>query len=78
MLYNVFCGGVILNGFFMATDYTTSPITSKGQILFGVGCGALTAAILFLAWSVFISRHYGGSSSSDDDFEDFDSDMPFN
>lgn len=35
-------GGVVLGAFFMATDYVTSPTTSRGQILYGVGCGALT------------------------------------
>lgn len=47
MLYNVFCGGVILNGFFMATDYVTSPITARGQIVFGIGCGAITMLIRY-------------------------------
>ncbi|CAN6569937.1 unnamed protein product [Malus baccata var. baccata] len=52
-------------------DRTKDILSVVVSLLFGVGCGALTAAILFLAWSVFISRHDGGSSSSDDDFEDF-------
>ncbi len=34
-------GGLLLGAFFMATDYTTSPITPKGQIIFGVICGVL-------------------------------------
>lgn len=38
-------GGLILGAFFMATDYVTSPITSKGKILFGVCLGILTALI---------------------------------
>ena len=29
----------------MATDYTTTPVTTKGRILFGIGCGAITALI---------------------------------
>jgi electron transport complex protein RnfD len=29
----------------MATDYVTSPLTYKGQIIFGIGCGLLTAII---------------------------------
>ncbi len=35
-------GGLMLGAFFMATDYVTSPITPKGQILFGICCGLLT------------------------------------
>ena len=35
-------GGLMLGAFFMATDYVTSPITPKGQIVFGVCCGLLT------------------------------------
>lgn len=35
-------GGLMLGAFFMATDYATSPITPKGQILFGICCGVLT------------------------------------
>lgn len=42
MLYGLFGGGAMLGAIFMATDYTTSPATPKGQILYGMGCGALT------------------------------------
>lgn len=42
MLYSLFSGGVMLGAIFMATDYATSPVTAKGQILYGIGCGALT------------------------------------
>lgn len=35
-------GGLMLGAFFMATDYVTSPITPKGQIVFGICCGVLT------------------------------------
>lgn len=42
---HVFCGGVILGACFMATDYVTSPITAKGKIIFGCGCGLLTMLI---------------------------------
>ena len=35
-------GGLMLGAFFMATDYVTSPITPKGQIIFGISCGLLT------------------------------------
>jgi len=40
-----FGGGLMLGAFFMATDMVTSPITSKGQVIFAVGCGVLTAVI---------------------------------
>jgi electron transport complex protein RnfD len=42
MLYSLCSGGVMLGAIFMATDYATSPATPMGQILFGLGCGALT------------------------------------
>ncbi|MCX8015096.1 MAG: RnfABCDGE type electron transport complex subunit D, partial [candidate division WOR-3 bacterium] len=35
----------ILGAFFMATDYVTSPMTPKGQWIFGVGCGVVTMLI---------------------------------
>lgn len=38
-------GGLLLGAFFMATDYTTSPIHTKGRIIFAVGCGVLTMLI---------------------------------
>jgi len=47
MLYNVFCGGLILGAVFMATDHTTSPITKTGQIIFGIGCGMITVLIRY-------------------------------
>jgi electron transport complex protein RnfD len=45
-------GGLIFGAFFMATDYVTSPITPKGQILFGVLLGVLTG----------LFRLFGGSA----------------
>jgi len=44
-LFHVFSGGLMLGAFFMATDMVTSPITEKGMIIFGIGCGILTAVI---------------------------------
>ncbi len=41
----VFGGGLMLGAIFMATDYTTSPTTNKGKIIFGIGCGVLTFVI---------------------------------
>jgi electron transport complex protein RnfD len=44
-LFHILSGGLILGAFFMATDYVTSPLTRKGQIIFAVGCGLITAII---------------------------------
>jgi len=41
----LFSGGLLLGAFFMATDYTTSPITKTGRIIFAVGCGIFTVVI---------------------------------
>lgn len=49
-LYNISCGGLMLGAIFMATDYVTSPITKKGQLIMGLGCGILT----------FVIRRFGG------------------
>lgn len=38
-------GGLILGAFFMATDYVTCPTIRNGQIIFGIGCGAITMLI---------------------------------
>jgi electron transport complex protein RnfD len=35
----------MLGAFFMATDYTTSPMTLKGRVIMGIGCGLLTSVI---------------------------------
>ena len=47
MLYSLFSGGLMLGAIFIATDYTTSPVTAKGQLLFGVGCGVLTVVFRY-------------------------------
>ena len=44
-IYHIFSGGLILGAFFMATDYSSSPVTPKGQIIMGIGCGILTSII---------------------------------
>lgn len=49
-IFQILSGGLILGAFFMATDYVTSPVTKKGRIIFGIGCGILTMLI----------RHFGG------------------
>ena len=38
-------GGLLLGAFFMATDYTTSPMTNVGKLIYGVGCGLLTMMV---------------------------------
>lgn len=45
----ILSGGLFLGAIFMATDYSTSPTTFRGKIIFGVGCGLLT----------FIIRRFG-------------------
>lgn len=44
-LFHVLAGGLILGAFFMATDMVTSPITPKGQFIFGIGCGIFAIII---------------------------------
>ena len=51
MLYSLFSGGVMLGAIFMATDYVTSPVTKKGQIFYGIGCGILT--VIFRYYGLF-------------------------
>jgi electron transport complex protein RnfD len=46
-LFQILSGGLILGAFFMATDYVTSPLTRKGQVVFAVGCGLITVVIRF-------------------------------
>ena len=44
-VYQILAGGLFLGAFFMATDYATTPITTKGKIVFGLGCGIITYVI---------------------------------
>lgn len=44
-LFHMVTGGMMLGVFYMATDYVSSPISAKGQIIFGVGAGVLTILI---------------------------------
>lgn len=50
MIYQVLAGGLMLGAFYMATDYASSPVTPKGQVIYALGCGILTSII----------RLYGG------------------
>lgn len=44
-LFHILTGGLVLGAFFMATDMVTTPITIKGRIIFGIGCGIITMLI---------------------------------
>lgn len=46
-LYHVFAGGLMIGALFMATDMVTTPVTGKGMLIFGLGCGLLTMIIRF-------------------------------
>lgn len=48
-IYQVLSGGLALGAFYMATDYTTTPMTPKGKIVFGIGCGVITALVRLFA-----------------------------
>lgn len=50
MIYQVLAGGLMIGAIYMATDYASSPVTPKGQIIFALGCGVITSII----------RLYGG------------------
>lgn len=50
MQYHLFSGGLFLAAFFMATDYSSGPITPLGRIIYGMGCGLITVLI----------RYFGG------------------
>ncbi|MCM8781535.1 MAG: RnfABCDGE type electron transport complex subunit D [Candidatus Omnitrophica bacterium] len=44
-IFFILSGGLILGAFFMATDYVTSPLSARGKVIFGIGCGLLTFII---------------------------------
>lgn len=48
-VYQLLSGGVALGAFYMITDYTTTPMTQKGKIVFGVGCGVITMLVRLFA-----------------------------
>ena len=51
MLYSILGGGVLLGGIFMLTDYSSSPVTPLGQIIYGIGAGILT--VIFRYYGLF-------------------------
>ncbi|WP_027400365.1 RnfABCDGE type electron transport complex subunit D [Anaerovorax odorimutans] len=44
-IFQICAGGAMIGAFFMATDYSTSPLTTNGKIIFGIGCGLITMVI---------------------------------
>ncbi len=48
-LFHILSGGLFLGALFMATDMVTSPMTLKGQAVFGLGCGIVTMIIRYFA-----------------------------
>ncbi|MCU0640491.1 MAG: RnfABCDGE type electron transport complex subunit D [Candidatus Margulisbacteria bacterium] len=49
-LFAVLSGGLMLGAFYMATDYVTAPVTVKGRVYFGLGCGLI----------IILIRYFGG------------------
>ena len=50
-LFHILAGGALLGAIYMATDYSTSPMTRKGMIIYGVGIGLITMVIRF--WGAY-------------------------
>ncbi|MDR0510615.1 MAG: RnfABCDGE type electron transport complex subunit D [Rikenellaceae bacterium] len=50
-LFHLLTGGAMLGAFFMATDYSTSPMNRRGMVVFGVGIGLLTMTLRL--WSAY-------------------------
>ncbi|GAB6099101.1 RnfABCDGE type electron transport complex subunit D [Halanaerocella petrolearia] len=48
-VYHLLAGGLMIGAFFMATDMVTSPVTKRGRLIFGIGCGFLTVIIRLFA-----------------------------
>ncbi|MEE0916120.1 MAG: RnfABCDGE type electron transport complex subunit D [Alistipes sp.] len=44
-LFHLLAGGALLGAIFMATDYVTSPMTTKGMVIYGIGIGVITMCI---------------------------------
>ncbi|MDR1998307.1 MAG: RnfABCDGE type electron transport complex subunit D [Candidatus Margulisbacteria bacterium] len=45
VLFHLLAGGLLLGAFFMSNDYTTTPMSTRGKLIFGIGCGILTSVI---------------------------------
>lgn len=50
-LFNIFTGGALLGAIYMATDYSTSPMSKRGMAIFGVGIGLIT--MLIRTWGAY-------------------------
>lgn len=50
-MFHLITGGLMLGALFMATDMVSSPMSSKGQIIFGLGCGVLT--VIIRVWGAY-------------------------
>ena len=50
-LFHLLTGGALLGALFMATDYVTSPMTSRGMLIYGAGIGIIT--ILIRVWGAY-------------------------
>ena len=50
-VFHLLAGGLLLGAVFMATDMVTSPMSSKGMLIFGFGCGLLT--VLIRVWGSY-------------------------
>jgi electron transport complex protein RnfD len=49
--FHVITGGLFIGAIFMATDYVTSPVTKRGMLIFGAGCGVIT--VLIRLWGAY-------------------------
>ncbi len=49
VIAQILSGGLLICAVFMATDYVTSPVTNRGKVIYGIGCGALTVLIRLFA-----------------------------
>jgi len=50
-LFHLVTGGMMLGVFFMATDMVSSPMSAKGMLIFGFGCGLIT--MLIRVWGAY-------------------------
>jgi len=50
-MFHLITGGLMLGAIFMATDMVSSPMSSKGQLIFGLGCGVLT--VIIRVWGAY-------------------------
>ena len=46
-IFNILTGGILMGAIFMATDYVTSPMSTKGMVLYGIGIGVITVLIRY-------------------------------